>query len=461
MQKFFKAFIDAIKGTETDFTQGSINRAVFLLAIPMILEMVMEGIFSIVDAFLVSKVSEEAFATVILTETVATLLYALAIGISIAATAMVSRRIGEKNPKAAAAAAGQAILLGVGVSIFVSIIGILFPDDLLRLMGASESVIAIGTEFTRIFLGSNVVIMLLFILNGIFRGAGNAAIAMRVLILANLLNIVLDFILIFGFGPIPALGVTGAAIATSIGRGTAVTYQLYILFSDKGIIKLTKKHLKTNWDILKKLIDVAATGSGQHLIGSASWIFLMMLIADYGTETVNGYGIAIRIFMFTFLPAWGIANAGATLIGQNLGAGQPARAETSVYRAAYLNMAFLFVVSIIYFFWAELFIRIFNQNEAVVAIGVECLRIFATSYAIFAFGMVIVQAFGGAGDTRTPTFINFVSFWLLQIPLAYFLAKGLQWEASGVFWALVISEVFWAGLAVYIFRKGKWKTIEI
>jgi len=374
---------------------------------------------------------------------------------------MVSRRIGEKNPEAAADAAGQAILLGVGVSIFVSIIGILFPDDLLRLMGASESVIAIGTNFTRIFLGSNVVIMLLFILNGIFRGAGNAAIAMRVLILANLLNIVLDFILIFGFGPIPALGVTGAAIATSIGRGTAVLYQLYILFSDKSIIKLTKKHLKTNWNILKKLMDVAATGSGQHLIGSASWIFLMMLIADYGTETVNGYGIAIRIFMFTFLPAWGIANAGATLIGQNLGAGLPERAETSVYKAAYLNMAFLFVVSIIYFFWAEFFIRIFNQNDAVVAIGIECLKIFALSYAIFAFGMVIVQAFGGAGDTRTPTFINFVSFWLIQIPLAYFLAKGLGWEASGVFWALVISEVFWAGLAFYIFRKGRWKTIEI
>lgn len=461
MQKFIKAFIDAIKGTETDFTKGSINRAVFLLAIPMILEMVMEGIFSIVDAFLVSKVSEEAFATVVLTETFATLLYALAIGISIAATAMVSRRIGEKNPAAAADAAGQAILLGVGVSIFISIIGLLFPDDLLRLMGASEAVIVVGTNFTRIFLGSNVVIMLLFILNGIFRGAGNAAIAMRVLILANLLNIVLDFILIFGFGPIPALGVTGAAIATSIGRGTAVAYQLYILFSDKSLIKLTKHHLKTNWTILKKLVDVAATGSGQHLIGSASWIFLMMLVADYGTETVNGYGIAIRIIMFTFLPAWGIANAGATLIGQNLGAGLPDRAETSVYRAAFLNMAFLFLVSIIYAIWAEFFIRIFNQNEAVVAIGIECLRIFCISYAIFAFGMVIMQAFGGAGDTRTPTFINFVSFWLIQIPLAYFLAKGLQWEATGAFWALVISEFFWVGLAVYIFRKGHWKTVEI
>jgi len=432
MRKIIHTFLEAIKGTETDFTKGSINRAVFLLAIPMILEMVMEGIFSIVDAFLVSKVNEDAFATVVLTETLATLLYALAIGISIAATAMVSRRIGEKNPAAAAEAAGQAILLGIGISVFISFIGILFPTELLRLMGASEAVIAEGTNFTRIFLGSNIVIMLIFILNGVFRGAGNAAIAMRVLILANLLNIVLDFVFIFG-----------------------------LLFSDKGIIKLTAQHLKKNWVILKKLIDVAATGSGQHLIGSASWIFLMMLIADYGTETVNGYGIAIRIIMFTFLPAWGIANAAATLIGQNLGAGLPERAEKSVWRAAYLNMIFLFLVSIVYVIWAESFIRIFNQSPRVVAVGIECLRTFCISYAVFALGMVIIQAFGGAGDTRTPTFINFMAFWVIQIPLAYFLAKMMQWEATGVFWALVISEFVWAGLAVYIFRQGKWKTIKI
>lgn len=461
MRKFIDAFIVALKGTDTDLTNVSINRAVFLLAIPMILEMIMEGIFSVVDALFVSKVSEAAFATVVLTETVATLLYALAIGISIAATAMVSRRIGEKNPAAAAKAAGQAILLGVSTSIFISFIGILFPAEILELMGASEAVIAQGTNFTRIFLGSNVVIMLLFILNGVFRGAGNAAIAMRVLILANLLNIILDFVLIFGFGPIPALGVTGAAIATSIGRGSAVTYQLYVLFSNKSIIKLTKAHLKTNWTLLKKLLNVAATGSGQHLIGSASWIFLMMLVADYGTETVNGYGIAIRIIMFTFLPAWGIANAAATLVGQNLGAGSPDRAEKSVWRAGFLNMAFILIVSIIYIIWAEFFIRIFNQNDAVVAIGIECLRIFSISYAIFALGMVIIQAFGGAGDTRTPTLINFVAFWIIQIPLAYFLAKILGWEATGVFWAFVFSEIAWAGLAIIIFRQGKWKTVEI
>jgi len=461
MRKLISTFLEAIKGTETDFTTGSINRAVFLLAIPMILEMIMEGIFSIVDAYLVSKVSEEAFATVVLTETMASLIYAIAVGISIAATAMVSRRIGEKNPQAAADAAGQAILLGVGLSILISIIGILFPAEILGIMGASESVIAQGTGFTRIFLGSNIVIMLLFILNGVFRGAGNAAIAMRVLIIANLLNIMLDFILIFGAGPIPALGVTGAAIATTIGRGTAVCYQLYVLFSDQGIIKLTIKHLKSNWDILKKLANVAATGSGQHLIGSASWIFLMMLIADYGTETVNGYGIAIRVIMFTFLPAWGIANSAATLIGQNLGAKLPERAEKSVWRAGYLNMAFLSIVAVIYLIWAEFFIGIFSKNPAVLEVGVECLRVFSLSYPVFALGMVIIQSFGGAGDTRTPTMINFVVFWLVQIPLAYTLAQTLSWEASGVYWALVISEYLWAGFAIYIFRQGKWKAIEI
>ncbi|MEM1123184.1 MAG: MATE family efflux transporter [Bacteroidota bacterium] len=461
MRKIVNAFFEAISGKENDFTKGSINRAVFLLAVPMILEMVMEGIFSIVDAFLVSKVSEEAFATVVLTETVATLIYSIAIGISIGATAMVSRRIGEKDPKAASKAAGQAILLGVWISIIISLLGLLFPTQLLSFMGASEAVIAEGTDFTRIFLGSNVVIMLLFILNGVFRGAGNAAIAMRVLILANLLNIVLDFILIFGWGPIPAMGVTGAAIATSIGRGTAVCYQLYVLFNDKSIIKLTKEQLTTHWALMKKLANVSATGASQHLIGSASWIFLMLLIADYGTETVNGYGIAIRIIMFTFLPAWGIANAGATLIGQNLGAKQPERAEKSVWRAAYLNAAFLSIVAVIYAVFAEPLILIFNQNPAVVSVGVESLRVFTISYPVFAMAMVIVESFGGAGDTRTPTVINFVAFWIIQIPLAYWLAKVVHWEASGVYWALVISEFFWAAMAIIIFRKGKWKTIEI
>lgn len=461
MRKYIALFIQAIKGTETDFTTGSINKAVFLLAIPMILEMIMEGIFSIVDAILVSSVGEDAFATVVLTETFATLIYSLAIGVSIAATAMVGRRVGEKEYEAANEAAGQAILLGVGVSIIITFIGLFFPAELLRIMGASEAVVATGVNFTRIFLGSNIVIMLLFILNGVFRGAGNAAIAMRVLILANLLNIVLDFILIFGWGPIPAMGVTGAAIATSIGRGSAVLYQLYVLFSKKGIVQLTLDHLRSNWKVLKNLVNVAATGASQHLIGSASWIFLMMLIADYGTETVNGYGMAIRIIMFTFLPAWGISNAAATLIGQNLGAGLPERAEKSVWRAGYLNMAFLSAVAVVYLVWAEWFIRIFTDNPVVLEVGIEVLRVFSISYPVFAIGMVIIQAFGGAGDTRTPTMINFFVYWIFQIPLAYSLAKLVGWEASGVYWALVITEFLWAGLAIYLFRQGKWKTVKI
>lgn len=461
MKKILNLFLEAIRGTESDFTKGNINRAIFLLAIPMILEMVFEGLFSIVDAYLVSQISEEAFATVIFTETVATLIYSLAIGVSIAATAMVSRRIGEKNPAAAAEAAGQAILLGIGLATVVSIIGILFPAQILGLMGASPEVIRVGTPFTRILLGSNVVIMLLFILNGVFRGAGDAAIAMRVLILANVLNIILDVVLIFGWGPIPALGLTGAAIATSIGRGTAVAYQLYVLFNGKGIIKLIGKHLKANWILLKKLINVATTGAGQHLISSASWIFLMILIADYGTAVVNGYGLAIRIIIFTILPAWGIANAGATLIGQNLGAKQPERAEKSVWRAAYANMAFLLTVSIVYIIWAEPLIRLFNQNPEVIKVGVKCLTIFSLSYTFFGFGMVINQAFGGAGDTRTPTIINFVCFWLIQIPLAYFLAKFLNWGPDGVYWSVAISETILAAISIWIFRKGHWKTVEI
>ncbi len=461
MRKLFKILKESIKGTESNFTSGNINRAILLLSIPMILEMVMEGLFAVVDAYFVSKISNEAFATVIFTETVATLVYSLAIGVSIAGTAMVARRIGEKKPKAASEAAAQAMLLGIGLSILVSIMGIFFPQEILRLMGATEEVVEVGTSFTRILLGFNVVIMLLFILNGVFRGAGDAAIAMRVLWLANILNIILDPLLIFGWGPIPALGLKGAAIATSIGRGTAVAYQLYILFNGKGILQITKKHLQSNWEVLKRLINVAATGSGQYLISSASWIFLMMIISDYGTEVVNGYGLAIRIIIFTILPAWGIANAAATLIGQNLGAGKPDRAEKSVWRSAYYNMLFLLVVSIIYFIWARPLISIFNQDPEVIAVGTLCLKIFSITYVFFGYGMVINQAFGGAGDTRTPTVINFVCFWLIQIPLAYFLAESAGWGPEGVYWAIAISETVLAVMAMILFKRGRWKTVRI
>ena len=456
-----KTILEAIKGTETDYTKGSINRAIVLLSIPMIIEMLGEGLFAIVDAYFVSQVSNEAFATVILTETASTILYALAIGISIAASAMVARRIGEGNREAAAIAAAQAIGIALCISVIISLIGIFFSDDILRVMGASDKVIEEGVQFTQILFGFNGVIMLLFILNGIFRGAGDASMAMRSLWVANIINIILDPLLIFGYGPFPELGVVGAAVATTIGRGTAVLFQLYILFNSDRIIQLAKAYFQPKWDIIRKIIDVSITGAGQHIIGSASWIFLMTLVADYGTDTVNGYGLAIRIIIFTILPAWGISNAAATLMGQNLGAKQPDRAEQSVWLAAKYNALFLFLVSIGYFIWAEPLIRFFNEDAAVVAVGVESLRIFSIGYLCYGVAMVINQAFSGAGDTRTPTVINFVAFWLLQIPLAYTLSKFVGWGPTGIYWAVVISESIMALICVVWFRKGSWKLVEI
>ena len=461
IRKILQTLSDAIKGTETDLTSGNINKAIALLAIPMIIEMFGEGLFAIVDAYFVSMLSNEAFATVVLTETLSTIVYSLAIGISIAAAAMVSRRVGEKNHKAAAEAATQSILVAFVISILITLVGIFFSEDLLRMMGAEDEVIKIGVPYTQILLGSNIVIMLLFILNGVFRGAGDATMAMRSLWIANLLNMILDPILIFGLGPIPAMGIMGAAIATTFGRGMGVLFQLYILFNGKRVIQLAKSKFKANWALIKKILNVGSTGAGQYIISSASWIFLMRLVSDFGTDAVNGYGLAIRIIIFTILPAWGIANAGATLMGQNLGAKQPERAETSVWRAAYLNAAFLFVVSVVYFIFAESLIGIFNEDENVIAVGTRALKIFSIGYIFFGFAMVLSQAFGGAGDTRTPTMVNIISFWLIQIPLAYYLTKQLAWGLDGVFFAVVISETIMTIIFVMMFRRGKWKTVEI
>lgn len=461
MQKILQTLADAIKGTETDLTKGSINRAIVLLSVPMIIEMLGEGLFAVVDAYFVNMISNEAFATVILTENVATIIYSLGIGISIAASAMVARRIGEKNKEAAAQAAAQAIILTVLVSIVISFVGIFFAEDILRSMKAEEEVIAIGVPYTQILLGSNIVIMLLFILNGIFRGAGDASMAMRSLWTANLLNIILDPILIFGLGPFPELGLTGAAIATMIGRGVGVSFQLYILFNGKRIIQLTKAYFKPNLEAIRKIVDVASTGTGQFLISSASWIFLMRLVAELGTVAVSGYGLAIKIIIFTILPAWGIANAAATLLGQNLGAEQPERAETSVWRAAYLNAAFMFTVSIFYFIFAEQLITIFTTDADVISIGAHSLKIFSIGYVFFGVGMTINSSFSGAGDTRTPTLINFVTFWVLQIPMAYFFVKKLGWEIDGILWAVVLSEMILTVMCIVIFRQGKWKKVQI
>lgn len=461
MRKIFRIFIEAIKGTEKNFTSGSIRRAIVLLSIPMILEMVMESLFAVVDVFFVSKISVDAVATVGLTESVITLVYSLAIGLSMAATAMVARRIGEKKPDEAAQASIQAIILAIFISIIIGISGAYFAEDILRLMGGSEELIASGVGYTRIIFGTNIVITLLFLLNGIFRGAGDASLAMRSLWLANGINIILDPLFIFGIGPFPELGVQGAAVATSIGRGVGVMYQIYLLTSGKGVISLAKKHLTIQVETIKRLANVAATGAGQFLIASASWIFLMRIIALFGSESVAGYTIAIRLIIFTILPSWGLANAGATLVGQNLGAGQPDRAESSVWKAAYYNMLFLLSVSIIYFVLASPLIQIFTDIPAVIDAGVLSLKIFCVGYVFFAYGMVISQAFNGAGDTRTPTIINFICFWMIEIPLGYFLAVNLDWQLAGVCWAVAIAETIMAILCIVVFRQGKWKTVEI
>lgn len=461
MKKIVALVRQALSGQEEDYTQGSIRRAIVLLSIPMIMEMAMESLFAVADVFFVSRVGVAAVTTVGLTESVVTLIYALAIGLSMAATAMVSRRIGEKRPEAAAQAAAQAMLIALGVSTVLGILGVWFAADILRLMGGTAEVVAMGTPYTRIMLGGNLAITFLFLLNGIFRGAGDAAIAMRSLWVANLINIALDPIFIFGWGPIPEMGVTGAAIATTIGRSVGVLYQLYILFGPKGRIQLNGRAFLPAPNLLAKLGKIAATGAGQFMIASASWIFLMRIIATLGSEAVAGYTIAIRLIIFTILPSWGISNAAATLVGQNLGAGLPQRAEESVWKAAWYNMLFLFSVSLIYFAGSYQILGWFDTNPAVLEAGVTSLRIICAGYIFFAYGMVISQAFNGAGDTRTPTWVNFICFWLLEIPLGYLLAVVLGWGLAGVCWSIAISETVLAALVVLIFRKGTWKTTEI
>lgn len=461
MRKLFKLILESLNSEEREYTSGSINRAIVLLSVPMILEMVMESLFAVVDVYFVSKISVEAVTVVGLTESVIMIIYSLGIGMSMAATAMVARRIGEKKPKDAAVAAMQSIFVAVALSVVTGIAGFIFADDILQMMGADAAVISQGIGYTKIALGSNIVIMLLFLLNGVFRGAGNAAIAMRTLWISNGINIVLDPLFIFGIGPFPEMGVQGAAVATTIGRGIGVAYQLYHLVKGTGIIKLAKEHLVLQWDIIKRLIKVGTTGAGQFLIASASWIFLMRIVATFGSEAVAGYTIAIRVIIFSTLPSWGLANAAATLVGQNLGAGQPERAETSVWRSAFFNMLFLVSLSVLLIIFAAPIVRMFNDAPAVMDAGVITLRIFCAGYIFWSYGMVVIQSFNGAGDTRTPTIINFVCFWLLEIPLGYLLAINAGLGVAGVCLAVAISESIWAVISIIVFRQGKWKTVEI
>ena len=460
-QTIFSLFKDAILGRQQDFTQGSIRKAVFLLAIPMILEMLMESIFALVDIIYVSRVSVNAVATVGLTESVLTLVYAVAIGLSMAATALVARRTGEKDNEGANQTAVQVIFLGIFISILISIVGILYPKEILELMGGEPDLIEEGYRYTQVLLGGNITVMLLFLINAIFRGAGNASIAMWTLILSNGLNIILDPIFIFGLGPIPAYGVEGAAIATTIGRGTAVIAQLLVLFFGAGKIKLAVKDLVIRVAVMVNLIKVSLGGIGQFIIGTSSWVFLMRIMSEFGSEVLAGYTIAIRIMMFTLMPAWGMSNAAATLVGQNLGAKQPERAEKSVWITSKYCAYFMGAVSLVYIFFAPTFLGWFSENTLVVENGALCLQIIAAGYIAYAYGMVVIQSFNGSGDTKTPTYVNFVCFWLFQLPFAYIMAITLDFGPVGVFTAITLAEVLIAIVGVWLFKKGKWKTVQV
>lgn len=452
---------NAFHGTGADYTKISMNKAIFLLAIPMVLELVMESTFAIVDIFFVAKLGPSAVASVGLTEAYLFLLYAMAMGFSMAITAIIARRVGEKKNEEVAITAIQAIFIGLLASLPFTFAGIFYAKELLTLMGADEWTLQYGYKYTQWMLGGNAVIMLLFIINAIYRGAGDAAIAMKVLFVANFINIVLDPILIFGWGPIPAMGIEGAAIATNIGRGTAVLMQLWILFKGGQHIKAGFAHITFHFRIFKEILHTSVGGVAQSLIGMSCWIFIMRILADISSEAVAGATIALRIMMFTMMPAWGLSNAVATLVGQNLGAKQPDRAESSVWKIGNYNMVYLLGISFIFFFYHDTLIAIFTSDTKVIEVGGTWLRILSYSYFVYGWWMVSVQAFNGAGDTITPTKINLVFFWAIQIPLAYALAISLDWGHAGVFWAVFITETSVGLFTLWLFTKGKWKTFQL
>jgi putative MATE family efflux protein len=451
----------ALRGTPADYTKIPLKRAVFLLAVPMVLELVLESTFAVVDIFFVGKLGSSAVATVGLTETLLFLLYAIGIGLAMAVTAVVARRIGEGKVGEAAVTAVQAIWIAALASVPFAIAGIVYARDLLRLMGADPWTLEHGYPYMQWALGSNAVIMLLFTINAVFRGAGDAAAAMRVLWFANGLNIVLDPILIFGFGPVPAYGLEGAAIATTIGRGAGVLLQLWILFRGGPHLRVLGSQVVWHGAILGNIVRTSLGGIGQMIVAMTSWIFLMRILADIGSQAVAGATIAVRIMMFTMMPAWGMSNAAATLVGQNLGAGHPERAEASVWRIGAYNMVYLVGISVLFFALPHEFMGVFSADTAVIAIGAECLRILSYSLFVYGWWMVAVQAFNGAGDTMTPTWINVVFFWLIQIPLAWLLAIERGWQHSGVFWAVFLSETAVGLFTLWLFTRGRWKSAMV
>jgi len=448
---------EALRGSHHDYTAGPLGRAIVLLAIPMVAEMIMESVFAVWDVFWVAHLGPDAVATVGLTESLLTLIYTAAMGLSIGVTAMVSRRIGEKNPEGAADAAVQGIALGLLAAAVIGVIGVALAPRLLAVMGASPAVQAMGTNYARVMLGGNVVILLLFLINAIFRGAGDAAIAMRVLWLANSINIVLGPCLILGVGPFPRLGVTGAAIATTIGRGTGVLYQLYRLWRGDGRVAIRRAQLKLQPAVMRTMLRLSGTGTLQVFIGMASWIGLVRIVSSFGSDAVAGYTIAIRIIVFALLPSWGLANAAATLVGQGLGAGKPERAERAVWLAGFYNMLFLGTVGALFVAFAGPIVSVFTRDPAVAPLAEMCLRTISYGFLFYAYGMVITQSFNGAGDTWTPTWINLGCFWLWEIPLAYQLARHGGLGPRGVALAVTIAFSTVAVVSAVIFRRGRWK----
>jgi putative MATE family efflux protein len=448
---------ESLRDSDEDYTKGRINRALGLLAIPMMLEMSMESVFAVVDIAFVSRLGTDAIAAVGITEALITVLYAVAVGLGMGVTAMVARRIGAKEREAAARVTGQAIWVGAGLSLLIGIPGSFYAADMLRLMGASPSVIETGTGFAAVLLGGSASIIYLFVLNAAFRGAGDASVALRSLWLANGLNIILDPCLIFGLGPFPEMGVTGAAVATTIGRSIGIVYQLWYLFDGRGRLRFHLRNLALAPPVLARLLVISIGGIGQFLISTSSWIIVMRIVAIYGSTAVAAYTIGLRIFEFIWLPSWGLGNAAATLVGQNLGAGQPDRAEKSTWRAAKYNTVFMTSLGILVVTFAPSIAGLFTNDPEVLRYGTSCLRILAIGIPMYAVGMIVTQALNGAGDTTTPTVINFLCFWVLQIPLAHWLATSLSLGPDGVFWAIVVSETLVTVLGVTVFRRGKWK----
>ncbi len=457
----WRTITEAIKGTHQDFTQISISQAVFLLAIPMVLEMLMESLFALVDVFWVTRLGANAIATVGLTESMLMLVFSVALGVSFSTTAMVARRTGEKDPEGAATAAMQSIFLGIGVALAMGVPAMIFARELLNLMGADRILIAGGHRYTEIVFGGTAVVMLLFLNNAIFRGAGDASIAMRVLWFSNLINLVLDPCFIFGLGPFPKLGVTGAAVATLTGRSCGVLYQFWILTSGRARVHLTARHLRLAPEVIRSLIRVSSTGVLQFLIAHTSWLVLVRIISTFGSLAVAGYTIGIRIFMFIVLPSWGMSGAAATMVGQNLGARKPERAERAVYVTGGYNAIYLVAVGLVLIFAPHSVVSFFSADPVVSGFAADCLRIIGYGNLTYAFGMVMVQAFNGAGDTVTPTIINVVSFWMCEIPLGWFLAHRTSLGVNGVFTAIPVANTVMTVISLIVFARGSWKLRRI